>query len=137
MGLYEDLPPAQGEVTTASLDKVTIEASGHAKLGRTAISTQNPSVKSWANRSSTSVPSVATFKPRQTSKITATQKKVSVGTTTARQDPQNLTTLHVDLSRNCGSSDATSNNLGSSSITSYEINGVPYNPCKPNDYLEW
>jgi hypothetical protein len=142
MSLYGDLPPAQGEV---SADNDT----QHSTLNAASISKK---ITKFSAKS-ISVPSFAAFKPRQANKNIPTSQSKTFGKEHAapqkfekfhdehhRMSVNTAPTFdtHASVLRDSTSSGSASNAAADEvGIMSYEISCNPYDPGKPNDYLDW
>mmetsp|Transcript_37387 Transcript_37387/g.69648 ORF Transcript_37387/g.69648 Transcript_37387/m.69648 type:complete len:371 (+) Transcript_37387:139-1251(+) len=161
MDLYGDLPPAQGEVSTfrggeteypeqKSSVITKIEPSGDAATEKKA---RKISVSGVAAQN------FAAFKPRQTKKSLASQRSIGVMDESPLVDaPRMILSQSFSKCENSAVGGTERNKIHSlplsasatpqldhvtvstpsrPGITSYETEGLPYDPHRPNDYLEW
>jgi hypothetical protein len=142
MDLYGDLPPAQGEAETAvsrgkesSSDPAAAPSFSTSKQFPQPINQKEYTVKTKSTSFGTAgiVPQVAPFKPRQANKVVAPQKKTTSSNTVSQITVSQQVTVHTNQQPSRGSSEEQCG----AGIMSYDVIGTPYDPARPNDYLEW
>lgn len=153
MDLYGDLPPAQGDVPTSRREETEYlqQNSTVSKLVPSGEAAAAKKTRRGVN--GVTAQNLAAFKPRQTKKSFASQRNVGVADVSPLVDTPCITLSQpsskfdnsADGNLVTGNSatpqlDPSSGNASTPSctaITSYETDGFPYEPHRPNDYLEW
>lgn len=160
MDLYGDLPPAQGEATSYVVQDKEVLASKTDRNLDTIIPTTGVAAERKTKKiNGPTVQNFAAFKPRQTNKC-SNQSQRSSSTEVSHKSNFNRAVHHptafvsVTASMNGDQKNrsgcdiapvefahAEPKELSTPSmrvgITSYEVSGLPYDPGRPNDYLEW